>query len=134
MKFKSKIGWWFHLTILFIIVIGCVMPIAIGLRYDDMTSLVIGIVFLIVTASFIFPIYLNTHYTLEDDTLRIRSGYCINKRIPYKDITMIYETKNPSASAGLSFDRISVNCSKGEWLISPRNKQEFIRLLQQRIA
>jgi len=134
MKFKTKIGWWFHLTMIVIVAIGCVMPLALGIQYDTMSTIIVGVIMSAITLVFIFPMYLNTYYVLENETLHIRCGFIVNMRIPYKDITMIYETKDPSASIGLSLDRISVNYSKGEVLISPQNKQEFIRLLNQRIS
>jgi hypothetical protein len=98
------------------------------------TLLVASLIFWAVNVFVVLPIYFATYYTLEETALHIRCGFCINKRIPYSDITMIYETKDPGASAGLSLDRISINYSKGEYLISPKNKQEFIRLLNQRIS
>ena len=133
MKFKTKIGWWFHLTMLVIIAIGCAMPLALGIQYDSTSTLVVGAIMSVITLVVILPMYLNTYYVLENETLHIRCGFIVNMRIPYKDITMIYETKDPSASIGLSLDRISINYSKGEVLISPRNKQEFMRLLNEYI-
>jgi len=130
LKYRSKIGWWFHLTILFIIAVGCVMPVVLGVRYGEISSLVIGIIMSALTVIFIFPMYLNTYYTLEETTLYIRCGFIMNKRIPYDDIKGVYETKDPSASVGLSLDRISINYSGGEILISPRNKQEFLEELE----
>ena len=142
MKFKSKIDWWFHLTVFFIVALGCAMPIALGMMLNSLSSLFTGIIISAFTLGFVFPMYLNTYYTLEDEALLIRCGFCVNKRIPYKEVTSIFETRDPSASVGLSLDRISINYnilgrkyfSKGEVLISPKNKQEFIRLLQQRIV
>ena len=136
MKFKTKIDWWFHLVfvILLVLPIFKLIYVLFFSSHDNLVFyLILGGSFIIVGLVLVLPIYINTNYTLEDDVLHIRSGFCINRRIPYKDITMIYETRDPSASAGLSLDRISINCSKGEYLISPKEKQKFIKLLQERI-
>ena len=134
MKFKSKIGWWFHLTVLSVVAGGCALPIAIGVKSNSIYAVVVGMIVATSTLVLVFPAYLNTHYILDDDALRIRSGLLVNKKIPYQDIESICETKDPSASVGLSLDRISIRYTEGEVLISPKNKQAFIRLLQQRIA
>jgi hypothetical protein len=80
----------------------------------------------------VLPIYFVTFYTFSNTALHIRCGL-IAIKVKYKDIKSIYETRDPSASLGLSLDRISINYSKGEVLISPKNKQEFMRLLKQRM-
>ena len=134
MKFKSNIGLWFHLTVWLTVALGCAMPIALGVMVNSVCSLVEGIIISVFTLGFVFPIYLNTHYILEYEALFIRFGFCIKKRIPYNEIKSVYETRDPSASLGLSLDRISINYSNKEVLISPANKQEFIRLLQHRIV
>jgi membrane protein YdbS with pleckstrin-like domain len=132
MKFYSKIGWWFHLTVLAVMA-TTVWMFTLYFQERIVSLLVSSILFLAVDIFLILPIYFATYYTLEETALHIRSGLVISKRLPYGDIVMIYETKDPAASAGLSLDRISVNTSKGEILISPKNKQEFMRLLNQRM-
>lgn len=132
MKFKSKIGVWFHFVMLLIIT-GCALPICLGIIFPNTPTLITGLIIAVIIIPFCFSIYLNTYYTLEETALRIRCGFVINKRISYKDIESVYETKDPSASAGLSLDRISINTAKSEWLISPKNKQEFLKLLNERM-
>jgi hypothetical protein len=131
MKFKSKIDWWFHLTVLFVLFTS-IWTFAMGIRDKEITAVVVGVSLLVIDILLVLPIYFFTYYTLLDTSLHIRCGL-YNKRIAYNNITEIHETRDPSASVGLSLDRISVNCSQGKILISPKNKHEFIRLLKQRI-
>lgn len=138
MKYKSKIDWWFHLVIL-LCLSACVLTIVLSIKYPNVTSIIVGVLICLSVALLAFPIYFNTIYTLEEAALHIRCGLCMNKRIAYKDIKTMLETRDPSASAGLSLDRISIIYSKingntDEVLISPRNKQEFIKVLSERIA
>ena len=134
MKFKSKIDWWFHLTVVFSL-LGTMLPIVLGIVYGITSALIVGIVvMLIVEGVLVLPIYFNTYYILEESALHIRLGLCMNKRISYNNIKNMYETKNPLASAGMSLDRIFIQYSEGEVLISPKNKQEFIKQLNERMA
>jgi hypothetical protein len=132
MRFNSKIGWWFHLTVLSVTAVT-VWMFMLYFQEKIVSMLVTSIIMIAANVLLILPIYFATYYTLEETVLHIRCGLCISKRIPYGDIVMIYETRDPGASAGLSLDRISVNYSKGEYLISPKNKQEFMKLLNQRM-
>ena len=132
MKYKSKIGWWFHLTVAFVLAMSAMPLVLFFLDYAIEALIVFGII-LAVDALLVLPIYFCTNYTLEDTVLHIRSGLVISKRIAYEDITGIRETKNPLASAGLSLDRIAVNYTNGSVYISPKDKQEFVRQLNGRI-
>ncbi|MCL1873667.1 MAG: PH domain-containing protein [Clostridiales bacterium] len=134
MKFKSKIDWWFHMLVL-ICLLASAFPIVLGIIYSIISSLIIGAAVMIALGGVIvLPIYFNTYYTLEDTKLHIRSGLCINKRIPYQYIEGIKETRDPAASAGLSLDRIEIRYSSQNMiLVSPKDKQEFIRQLNQRM-
>ena len=134
MKFRSKIGIWFHLIMFFLVAGVCGAEITLSVVLDDVIYLIVGIFVFIIVGVVALPIYFNTNYTFEEDALHIRSGWMINTRILYKDIISTEETTDPASSAALSFDRISIKHSRGEELVSPRNKQEFIRQLHQRIA
>lgn len=133
MRFRSKIDWWFHLVV-WASLAASVWGLVVGVQANVISTIVIGVVMLLIEVFLVLPIYFTTFYSLDDSALHIRCGLCMNKQIAYNDITFIYETRDPSASVGLSLDRISVNYSRGEVLISPKEKQEFIRLLTQRTA
>ena len=132
MKFKSKIDWWFHLVVAVFILV----PI-LSFSFSSYTLiLLIGIVFVVFCVLVILPMYFFTYYILDETTLLIRGGLYY-KRISYKYIERITESRYPWAScAALSYDRIEILYTKGLGVvyISPKEKQEFIKQLNQRIA
>ena len=134
MKFKSNIDWWFRVGVLAGL-LSSATPIVLGFVFNITISIIIGVATLIICGGIILPIYFNTYYLLEESKLHIQSGFCINKWISYKDIQSVKETEDPTASAGLSLDRIEIRYSTGNRiLISPKDKNEFIKQLNQRLS
>jgi len=137
-KFKSKIDWWFHLLVfvLFFLPIFKLAYVFLVLPQNDNNFfyLILGGSFLLVSLIFILPMYFFTYYVLDDKQLKVRSGLCCNKKIPYEKITDVSETRDPWSSPALSLDRIEIQYSTGLGvvLISPENKQEFLRELEKR--
>jgi hypothetical protein len=86
------------------------------------------------------PWWFNMHYILDENELIVRlGGFGKGKRIAYSDITSIEETRCPLASAALSLDRIEIKFRIGKTgsvidviYISPKEKQEFLRLLEEK--
>ena len=136
MKFKSKVDWWvwatFGLYTLATIWLTCLL---INGKCD--TEIWISAIILWIFELFMMiPIYFGTYYSLDADSLFVRS-WIIKERIPYDKIVGIKETRNPLASGALSLDRIEIKYSKGKsWptttMISPKDKQEFLRLLEEK--
>jgi small-conductance mechanosensitive channel len=95
----------------------------------------------IVTNVIIMPWWFNTYYVLEQSELVvIVGGMGKGKRIAFCDIVSVKESRNPLASAALSLDRIEIKFKAGKTksytdviYISPKEKQEFLRLLEERI-
>lgn len=134
MRYKSKIDWWFHLTVLFVLAMTA-LPFVIGFQRGFVPAILVsGGILLLADLLLIFPCYLFTFYALEETALQIRCGFFMSERIAYEEITAMSETRDPLASAGLSLDRISIKHTKGEVLISPANKQGFMRDLAQRCS
>ena len=138
MKFKSKIDWWFHLIvfILFFVPLFKLVLVFIFFSQDDnfIFYIILGGSLILVSLVFILPMYFFTFYILDDKQLKVRSGLCCNKNIPYENITKVFETREPWSSPSLSLDRIEIQYSTGLGvvLISPINKQEFLRELDKR--
>jgi len=138
MKFKSKIDWWFHLIvfILFFVPLFKLVFVFIFFSQDDnfIFYIILGGSLILVSLVFILPMYFFTFYILDDKQLKVRSGLCCNKNIPYENITKVFETREPWSSPSLSLDRIEIQYSTGLGvvLISPINKQEFLRELDKR--
>jgi len=94
---------------------------------------VITLVFLLLSAFLILPIWLNTYYVLANTELLVKCGIWKPTRISYDSIRSVKETRNPLASCALSLDRIEITFGVGGIVfISPQNKQEFLQQLEQR--
>lgn len=78
------------------------------------------------------PLWLliSTYYTLGHGQLVVQSGP-FKWRIPVAEITNITPSSSPASSPALSLDRLRIDYGRGQSLmISPRNKNEFIRDLE----
>jgi Bacterial PH domain len=80
---------------------------------------------------FICWLWLSTYYVLDEKDLVIRCGP-INKRIPYREITSAHKTWNPLSSPALSLKRINIKYQFGMALISPKDRDSFLRMLKER--
>jgi hypothetical protein len=75
-------------------------------------------------------------YTLAGDHLQIRCGL-IRQRIAYRDITGIAPSRSILSAPALSLQRVKVSYRRGRGLgfqlVSPRERERFMRALQQRV-
>ncbi|MBV8617826.1 MAG: PH domain-containing protein [Curvibacter sp.] len=75
---------------------------------------------------------LGTHYTLDEDTLLIRSGP-MRWRIAIRDIRAVTPTRSAASSPALSLDRLRIDHGPGRCvLISPADRQGFLDALRER--
>lgn len=84
------------------------------------------------TGVVIFPIVLNTYYTItSSNLLKVKCGFLINLSVPVESIRKIVPTKTILSAPALSFDRLEVFYNKFDSVvISPQNKADFIATLQ----
>ena len=133
MKFKSKIDWWTHFAFATLPLTTILFIVLSFIGKAGIISLITAI-FCLLLSIFILPIWVSTYYVLGENELIVKSGF-IKQRIVYSSIKNIKESKNPLASAALSLDRIEIIFGVGGVvLISPKNKQEFLQQLEQRIV
>lgn len=122
--YKTKIGWE---TVAILVVI--LVP-QIGLAFFNPVSvysvlLLLGVVILIVLS------FSKTMYTIEGDSLNVKSGVFYNKTITVKSIRKIAETCSPLSAPAASLDRLEVYFNKFDSvIISPKEKEKFIVHLQ----
>ena len=77
---------------------------------------------------------LTTHYTIDGTSLHVRSGP-FRWTIPLRDIRLITPTRDSTSSPALSLDRLRIEYGGGRvLLVSPREKDTFLRDLQDRQA
>lgn len=82
---------------------------------------------LLIAAGFIWYVLTNTFYTIDDNTLIIRSGFVVDDTIDIYKIIAISPTKSLSAAPAHSFDRIALKCEHKDCVvISPERKTDFI--------
>lgn len=72
-------------------------------------------------------------YVLEAKHLLIRFGI-FRRRIAYKDITGLELSSNPLSAPALSLRRVKVSCGSSYQLVSPRDREKFIRAVQERVT
>lgn len=112
--FKSKVGWWYHLILL-------VMAASTVAAFVGGKSPVTMIVLL-----------LSTWYKITADGYLIaHCSFFPEKRIPISEISAVEVTVMPVSSYALSLDRLIIYKGDTQWLlISPVNKQDFVKLLK----
>ena len=77
---------------------------------------------------------LTTRYTIDGTSLHVRSGP-FRWTIPLRDIRSITPTRDLGSSPALSLDRLRIEYGGGRvLLVSPREKDTFLRDLQDRQA
>lgn len=80
----------------------------------------------------VIHVFLNTWYKVTEDGFLI--AHCSifpEKRIAIADIQALEPTIMPVSSYALSLDRIMIWTNDHPWImVSPKNKNEFVRLLQ----
>ncbi|MEW7864553.1 PH domain-containing protein [Aeromonas diversa] len=128
--YRSKIDTWLAVVLVFAVLAslaGAVTALSV-----EPTALAWPIALVAVTVGAGLPTWLltTTYYRLEGDTLFVSSGP-IRLRIPLREIVNITPTNSPLSSPALSLDRLRIEYGRGKSvMISPRNKEEFIRNLE----
>ena len=132
--YKSKVDLFLAIIIIMMIVLGLFFA---GLGIWKIAtnapgygwSLGTGIFTLLLIISMVWPVY----YVLENDRLIIRFGW-FRSKINYEIISGIKPSSNLLSSPALSVDKIRINYKGkvGFVLISPNNKEEFMKDLASR--
>lgn len=96
--------------------------------FVDMAAAAICAVVLLGCAWF----FLSTRYTLTGEALLVKSGP-FSWVVPLREISSIEPTGNPSSSPAFSLDRLRIRYREREIMISPADKDGFMREITQRI-
>lgn len=90
-------------------------------------SLWIGLALLVVMTALIIDVFVNTRYTIEEETLWVQSGVFDKRQFDIKHITEIARTTSLESAPAASMNRIRLRFAKRQTLIlSPRQQQAFI--------
>ena len=122
--YYSKIDWWIAAllagSILFCFGMG------VYLLCFDRTAALITFGIGVGSAVFILLLIVPCKYTLFGDHLLVQSGL-IKYIIPYAEIRKIEKSSNPLSSPALSLKRVKITRQKGFLLVSPTDRDQFIR-------
>ena len=141
MKYKTKIALWAHLVVLFVIllnlgsIIGAIVASEVALKISF--GAIAGFLFLI-NAILLVPAWLNNYCLLNENELKLISGFIFKETIDRKSIIGVKETRNPLSSPyAFTLDRIEVSYYKKDGkesfaLIAPKHKQDFLQQLNEK--
>ena len=116
--YPSKIGVW-----LVLILITATVPVFYAAFSKQEYG---GLPVLIIVTIFVIHLIATTRYTIDGTTLRVQSGFIVNKKISITTISKVGETYNPISSPAASLDRLQIYYSDGTVIISPKDKAGFI--------
>jgi hypothetical protein len=130
MVFESKIDAWLA-AVCFVPMLFVVALLAAGAyaRPASGPELTKALLVLIPVNAFLVWMFRATDYRIAGDTLLIRSAI-FRWKVPVADIQSVTPTRNPLSSPALSLDRLEIKHSRGEVLVSPKDKQGFISALR----
>jgi len=132
-SYRSKIDWWLG----GLLIISCLLPLWVAvLEFLDEGQIDMWIVIVeLFIVLLIVPLFF-IKYKLYEEHLNVQFGIYGSYRIPYSSITGIKKTMNPLSSAAMSLKRIQIdymkNGSHGLILISPVDRDEFIKILNEK--
>jgi hypothetical protein len=123
--FKSKIELAILLPVLAILLGAAV--------YLVFSKIIIGAIALVLLATFIIYVCMDTSYKVTDDKkLRIKTGFLYSREIYIKSIKKVRPTRNHRASPALSSDLLEIRYNRyGRVTISPSTQSEFIKELKE---
>ncbi|MDM5317009.1 PH domain-containing protein [Fictibacillus sp. b24] len=132
MKYPSKKDVWLGLILWGSIGYGLyISTMALFAENASVSGIIITVLINLLLILFIGWVWFTTYYILDEKELVIRCGP-INKRIPYREISSAHKTWNPLSSPALSLKRINITYQFGMALISPKNRDPFLRELSER--
>ena len=122
--FKSKVGWWYHLT-LFIIAVSCIFVFVVSDSPFEIIPLLLVMVLCV-------HMLMNTWYKITaDGYLVVHCSIFPEKKLKVEEVTAVESTSMPVSSYALSLDRLIVYKEGKPWiLISPVDKKEFVKVLR----
>lgn len=132
MVFKSAVDWWFYALI------GVVALVVLyGLRVQLTSGRPGQLLFLAATmiASIGLPVWLllSTEYRVADGTLAIRCGP-FNSAVPLDAIRSVHASRDSRSSPALSLDRLEIRYDGGRVLVSPEDREGFLRAIGRELA
>jgi hypothetical protein len=122
-RFYSKIG------------AEVVIPIGLIIGFTSAIMMIqkalVGLAINLLVILFIVHLITTTFYQVEGKSLRIKSGFIINRLIVIDSIHKIQKSNSLFSSPAVSLDRLEIFYNKNDSiLISPKDKHKFLAELQ----
>ena len=126
--YDSAVDWWLFLLLImtpvFSAIFGCYL-MWLGEASDATILFAVGGATALITAAFAVP----CRYSILDDTLSIRCGVIVYQ-VPLAEIDHVEKSSSLWSGPALSIRRVKVSTKKRKHLISPKDRDEFIRELR----
>lgn len=133
MTFHSKIDIWLLLVFIFVIATSVLAIVTLAMRPNFQQSWVPIAISIVLGIGFPISAIFATYYSIDDNKLFIRSSI-FTWEIPIEDIQTVKEQKVLTSSPALSMDRILITYRGGQVAISPKQKSEFLHILNEKMA
>jgi membrane protein YdbS with pleckstrin-like domain len=130
-SFATKVDRW-----LIVVLLGGLVAMVMGAytgvtRANSQAEVLFALSMPLMTVLVVSIVAWPTRYELHEQEFVIRSGV-IRYRIPYSEIRAVTPSRNPLSAPAWSLDRLRVDREGGYALISPRDKERFLRALAER--
>jgi Bacterial PH domain len=119
-RYKSKVDWWLGVLL--------VVPPAGAIVTMTTSNVMLGLLPLALITAIYGGLVFPTRYGLCADELVVRFGL-VRVRIPYREITNVDRTRSVLSSPALSLDRLRIEWRGKAIMISPREREDFLREL-----
>ncbi len=116
MRYRAKVDWRIGTAV----VLGLAAPAVVAVVEGTAWWLVWSGASALLTFGACYPQW----YEMGSDALVIRAGLR-TRRLPYAEITAVRISSDSRSSAALSLDRVSVESTRGTFLIAPERQDEF---------
>jgi hypothetical protein len=113
------------------IFIAPAVMIAVALIMTLVEKTWIGALFAFLVVSGWLSLYKALSYTITENTLIIRWGLFYRRTIDIRKITKLRKSSNSVTAPALSLNRIGILFGVGAVLISPQNRETFIKKLRE---
>lgn len=123
MKFEGKRDLWWYLFVL----VFNVVTFSILIFYKEKSVPIVSIIIFFILIDIVLISYtLNNYIILYKDELMIAFGFQ-KTYISYSEIISLENTNSKIAGSATSFDRLLIETSQKKVIISPKNKDNFIK-------
>lgn len=129
--YHSKIDWWLATLTLGSIGVPLVWG-ALELQQPGHVGLILILVAAICASplALVFP----CRYTLADEHLEIKAGILVNEKVMYSDIESAEKSSDPTSAPALSLKRVAIRTPRKVFLVSPKDRDEFIMRVGEKIG